>query len=176
MQFNLLPFDHLWREADIRIAVRIDPLPEAVSVHYRLTGPLQRLELPAAADVPTRKDDLWQNTCFECFIRRQGEAGYREFNFSPSGDWNIYRFTGYREGMTPEQAVARLPMKMQQDPQMFELTTVIDRVTLGLQDHPLQMAVCAVTRTRNGDVGYWAVHHPVARPDFHHPSGFAIQI
>ena len=33
------------------------------------------------------------------FIRPEDGEGYYEFNFSPSGEWAAYRFSGYREGM-----------------------------------------------------------------------------
>ena len=33
------------------------------------------------------------------FVSRGGQKSYREYNFSPSGDWAAYEFAGYREGM-----------------------------------------------------------------------------
>jgi hypothetical protein len=28
----------------------------------------------------------------------------------------------------------------------------------------------------DGVLSYWALRHPAARPDFHHPEGFALEI
>ena len=41
---------------------------------------------------------LWRRTCCEAFVRVPGEEAYYEFNFSPSGEWTVYRFSRYREG------------------------------------------------------------------------------
>ncbi len=58
-----------------------------------------------AARAPQQRDELWRRTCCECFARREAEAAYLEFNFSPSGDWAVYRFEGYRRGQSrPELA------------------------------------------------------------------------
>ena len=43
-----------------------------------------------------RRDGLWEHTCFEAFIGCVDDAGYYEFNLSPSKDWQCYRFEAYR--------------------------------------------------------------------------------
>ena len=58
--------------------------------------------------VGDRADVLWQHTCFEAFVAPAGAPGYHEFNFSPSLDWAIYRFSAYREGMSPAE-IGRSP-------------------------------------------------------------------
>ena len=63
---------------------------------YRVSGDLRNL-LVAVAEPPARADDLWRHTCFEAFVSGAGGA-YREFNFSPSGRWQAYAFSSYREG------------------------------------------------------------------------------
>ncbi len=42
-----------------------------------------------------RADELWKTTCCELFVY-DGGGRYREFNFSPSGQWAGYVFSGYR--------------------------------------------------------------------------------
>ena len=61
-------------------------------------------------DGPQRRDGLWQHTCFEAFFGVLGSDDYWEFNLAPSGDWNVYRFAGYRAGQTPETAYGPLPL------------------------------------------------------------------
>ncbi len=53
--------------------------------------------LPANSE-PDRTDGLWKTTCFEIFLRKPGEGGYIEFNFSPSTQWAAYQFRSHREG------------------------------------------------------------------------------
>ena len=48
-----------------------------------------------------RADNLWLSTCFELFLAGESQPGYTEFNVSPSGAWNCYRFDDYRHGMQP---------------------------------------------------------------------------
>src|SRR5690606_4833582 len=44
------------------------------------------LLLPAP-QAPGPADGLWAHTCCEAFVAVAGETGYREYNFSPSGQW-----------------------------------------------------------------------------------------
>ena len=48
-----------------------------------------------------RTDELWRHTCFEVFVGLPESEAYCELNFSPSGEWAMYGFVGYRRGMTP---------------------------------------------------------------------------
>jgi hypothetical protein len=36
-----------------------------------------------------------------------------------------------------------------------------------------QLGLTAVVEAADGSLSYWALRHPVARPDFHHRDGFA---
>ena len=56
-----------------------------------------------------RADDLWRTTCFELFVAGEGTA-YREYNFSPSGQWAAYDFDDYRAGM--RNAPARIETEL----------------------------------------------------------------
>ncbi len=72
--------------------------PTLVKVHYRLGGDIGNLAIPSHAE-PIRADGLWQHMCFELFVRARDEAGYLEFNFSPSTQWAAYRLSGYRTAL-----------------------------------------------------------------------------
>jgi hypothetical protein len=76
-------------------AVMVEWRPKAggLELTYRVEG--RALALPASA-VPARADNLWKTTCFELFLGQAGTT-YREFNFSPSGQWATYAFAAYRE-------------------------------------------------------------------------------
>ena len=78
------------------LCVGLEWLPEGhLKLRYELTGDLTQLRIPAPQS-PGEADGLWEHTCFEAFIAVEGEAGYHEFNFSPSGQWAAYAFSDYR--------------------------------------------------------------------------------
>src|SRR5215469_6591442 len=70
---------------------------DELRISYRLEGDLGRIRLPAPR-APRIASDLWRHTCFEAFIAVEGQPAYHEFNFSPSGEWAVFAFSGYREG------------------------------------------------------------------------------
>ena len=43
-----------------------------------------------------RQDQLWLKDCFEFFLKID-KSSYLEFNFSPDGSWNAFKFSDYRE-------------------------------------------------------------------------------
>ena len=118
----------------------------ALALTFSLTGDVVRLRIPTPQ--PSRRaDGLWQHTCFEAFIRHEGEPGYYEFNFAPSGAWAAYAFSRYRDGAPLAPLCARL-----------------------------QLALSAVIEDKQGVLSYWALTHPPGRPDFHHPDAFVLEL
>src|SRR5271166_4797877 len=76
--------------------------PDILVFQYSLDADMSRVRVPLPG-VGGRADALWKHTCFEAFVASADAPGYHEFNFSPSLDWAIYRFSSYREGMSPAQ-------------------------------------------------------------------------
>jgi hypothetical protein len=73
--------------------------------HYSLAADMSRVRVPASG-VGGPADALWKHTCFEAFVAGADASGYHEFNFSPSHDWAIYRFSAYRERMSRAESGA----------------------------------------------------------------------
>ena len=137
------------------------------SIRFDLFGRPGDLALPARATVPVRADRLWETTCFEFFLAPADSPGYWEFNLSPSGCWNVYGFSGYREGMHEEGSFTSLP---------FEVALQADVLSVGLEtdiggilgpERAVDIGTCAVLEGEEGDLSYWAPAHFAARPDFH---------
>ncbi len=40
----------------------------------------------------------------------------------------------------------------------------------------VRCALSAVLENDDGELSYWALHHPAATPDFHHPAGFVMEL
>lgn len=145
---------------------------EALVVRYTLTAPLDTLRLPLASAAPARRDELWRHTCFELFV--MGADGvYHEFNFSPSGDWQAYRFEAYRRrGGTQPATAPRLDIR--RNPTTLTLDARVPRAAL--PTHPVNAALTAVIEDAAGVLSYWALHHAPGKPDFHHPAGFTVAL
>lgn len=119
-----------------------------------------------------RADDLWTTTCFELFLRDRA-GGYREFNFSPSGRWAAWRFTGYREGM--EHAEMADPPEMAGDSGAF-LYALTVTVPMAVLDGADAAGMSAVIEEKDGTKSYWALAHAPGKPDFHDPACFALSL
>jgi len=148
----------------------------ALALTFSLTGDVVRFRIPTPQ--PSRRaDGLWQHTCFEVFIRHEGEPGYYEFNFAPSGAWAAYAFSRYRDGAPLAQAVdPRIAVRRAE--QQLELDALIRLECLPLAPlcARLQLALSTVIEDKQGVLSYWALTHPPSRPDFHHPDAFVLEL
>jgi hypothetical protein len=116
--------------------------------------------------------------CFEAFVARADAPSYYEFNFSPSRDWAIYRFSAYREGMSPAEIGQAPKISVRRDDDGLEFQSAVRLGHLAdLRDAAhLRIALAAVIEDENGRLSYWGLRHPPGKPDFHHPNGFALEV
>ena len=153
--------------------------PDLLSVHYSLQGDMPHIRVPVAGALPPgRTDGLWKHTCFEAFIRPDDSHGYYELNFSAAKQWAAYRFSTYREGMTPVELPREPDISVRQTPHNLELdVNVALPFELGGPLHPRpRLALAAVVEEDSGRLCYWSARHPQGRPDFHHPDGYLIEL
>jgi hypothetical protein len=139
-----------------------------LAVRYRIEGDLERLRIPAPRP-PAPGERLWQHTCCEIFVARPGMAAYREFNLSPSGEWAAYAFQRYRDGAP--FAISDPKIALRRSPGELEL-----QASIPAEEGKLRIALAAVIEDREGALSYWALRHPAAKPDFHHPDAFALEL
>ncbi|MBK1680650.1 hypothetical protein [Rhodocyclus tenuis] len=193
----------------------------ALLIDYRLDYPAARagavgetgslaplLQIPAAG-MPLPADRLWAFTCFELFVGRVGQPGYREFNFSPSGQWAGWTFRDYRQrdedaGAPPlpapqlawwragDAATAALPPRIAEPVALPDnasplalggkclpllvLRAVLPAAALPTGAGALQLGLSAVVVRGDGDAAYFALQHPLERPDFHDRAGFVLSL
>jgi len=147
-----------------------------LALRYRVEGDLERLRIPPPR-APAPGERLWQHFCCEAFVAPAaapaaagaGAGSYREFNFSPSGEWAAYAFERYREGG---------PLAVP-DPGIAVRTDGALELSASVEVDPaakLRVALCVVIEERDGALSYWALAHPAPRPDFHLPEGFALEL
>jgi hypothetical protein len=103
------------------------------------------------------------------FVAAKGDAGYREFNLSPSGEWAAYAFEDYRRG-GPLDAMPEIVVRTHAT--RLELSA---RVPLREQG-PLDVGLSVVVEDQDGALSYWALRHGPGRPDFHRRDAFALAL
>lgn len=159
---------------EVRVSRREDAL---FTFAYILKGDLACIRLPSHA-LARRVDRLWEHTCFEAFVRAKGQAGYYEFNFSPSGEWAVYAFRGYRECEPMNDDRLNPKIAVQKEAETLELRAVIrlDRLSKIQPGSILRLGLSAVVEDINGRLSHWALKHPLGKPDFHHPDAFAMEL
>ncbi len=140
---------------------------------YLLEGELEGLRIPVAGSL-LPADRLWAHSCCELFLARDGERAYREYNFSPSGQWAGYGFRDYRERIGGLSLPAP-EMRWRQDARCLSLDVDLPMAALPPGDGELCLALTMVLQLADGSLSYWALQHPPGRPDFHHRAGFALR-
>jgi hypothetical protein len=122
---------------------------------------------PSQVQLPQRMHNLWESTCFECFIGVENNDSYIEINVSPSGDWQAYEFTSYRHGQQDCKNIQVAKIFLNEPNGSQSLAYQIDI------DHPLfvtsmlKISVSAVLAFKSDELSYYAGHHPTSKPDFH---------
>jgi hypothetical protein len=140
------------------------------TIWFGVGAPATRFVIPPS-EAAGRKDDLWRTTCFEAFLRGEGEA-YREWNFAPSGDWAAYDFASYRKGSS-EPEVAPPYIRMEDNMTWWTVGATI----AGDAEQSLHLGLSAVLEEIDGTKSYWAVSHPEGdKPDFHDAACFAAHL
>jgi hypothetical protein len=153
------------------------PRVGSLELSYIVTGQMSGIRMPSAA-ANVRSDRLWRHTCFEAFVRATPDIGYYELNFSPSGQWAAYQFSGYRDGMRVAGEITGVPLEVRSSPDGCVLRASLEPNRFaGLPaDRAWRLGLSAVIEDTSGDLSYWALAHPPGRPDFHHADGFACEL
>ena len=126
---------------------------------FRVRGDISKLVIPPPAE-PRRAENLWRTTCFELFVAGEGSS-YREYNFSPSGQWAAYEFDGYRSGML--KLDARFEIELYQEKNELQLSAEI-RTEF---PNPAMVGLTAVIEETDGAIRYWSSAFAPGKPDFH---------
>ena len=187
---HLLPHPRVSRGPVESITARVFAVrAQALTLQFALRGDLRRIRIPPEAD-GGRADGLWRHTCFEAFVRRADAPGYLELNFSPSGRWQAYQFTAYREGMMPadlpqpasitigqRERVDAVPEVNAAHDDALVLEALVHLPVPGAQaGAELRLALSAIVEDAAGALSYWALRHGPGQPDFHHPDAFVLTL
>jgi hypothetical protein len=174
--FVLQPFAPASPPPPYRLTGVISRRTGKLAICYELQGPLGELAIPSPASLPARRHGLWQETCFELFLAVRNTQPYWEFNLSPAGHWNVYRFEAYRQVRQEEAAFSSLPFEVQTEPDSLRLALEVELAPLVSDKQVLEGGISAILQGKSGALSYWALAHFGSQPDFHRRDGFLISL
>lgn len=169
---NLIPFQHF--TSPITLKGDIQRLGADLRLKFEISDPLGALGRftrfsQTGSQIP-REDGLWNETCFEMFLRPQGGKAYYEFNFSLKPAWNEYVFQDYRKPQPPTPSDEFRLRQMQWDGRILQ----IDLYSLKPISQ-FEASLTAVLKETKGDKHYLALAHKGRKADFHLPESFILK-
>ena len=172
--FSLVPF-----AAENSLATKlignIERQENLLTIYYQLEK-ISQIKLSEVVEKPIRQFDLWEHTCFEFFLGLKGSSQYWEFNLSPAGHWNIFRFPDYRRDIAEEMKFNSLPFQVSQHDNCLRLKLKVNLSPIISPQQNLEIGITAVVEDRENQLSYWALTHPVNQADFHHRDSFLINL
>ena len=164
MRFKIVPFvtcpgiPHLTGNLTrVNNRLRVEFLPAAYP----------NISWPAPHSTPKRVDELWQSTCFECFIGNNRDASYIEINASPEGHWQAYHLSDYRTNLILSKDTMVSTQITSSEPARTSVILDIDISNPQFVTEDWKISVCAVLKDQNNKLYYFAGEHPRSQPDFH---------
>lgn len=156
--------------SDLKLEADVSRAGQSLKLVYKITDSKNLLNLPAnftTDDKISREDGLWNDTCFELFLRPVGKKSYYEFNFSLKPAWNEYFFESYRSPQPPKQCQDISLKKIQWNGEFLEIELN------GLNaEEKFEISLTAVLKEKSGVIHYMALKHAGNEPDFHHIDSF----
>ncbi|MEH1783287.1 MAG: DOMON-like domain-containing protein [Nostoc sp.] len=174
--FSLQPFPSTESFPNLKITGNISRNANQLTICYTLGGDLKEIAIPRPSNAPSRKYELWQDTCFEFFLGIKNSQRYWEFNLSLAGHWNVYHFDGYRQGMQEETTFEKLPFSVQNQADGLVLTLDVDLGKIISAEQAIEVGITTVIKYRAGEVTYWALTHRGVEADFHLRDSFIVKL
>lgn len=165
------------REPPCTVSAAVARERTTLALGFALEAERGALRIPERKPAAARRDGLWRATCFEAFVAPSGDAAYWEVNVAPSGDWNVYRFAGYRTGMAPEERLATLASSLETRDGGLVLRAALELGAIPeLAGRALDVGLAAVVELGDGTLAYFALRHGGAQPDFHRRDGLVLRV
>ncbi len=163
---KLIPFSS--SQLELSIEASLEAQSSGFLLSFEITGKnIDQVLLSPKSPKPSRKNDLWKETCFECFFGVGNSKQYFEFNGSTSGDWALYSFDDYRKGMKEVETFQQPFMeKLEKTENVLSVAWRIPYFTkLILQNASITSVIKFGAQA--DEVSYWALKHAGEKPDFH---------
>jgi hypothetical protein len=164
MQFEIVPFVPC--PGVTKLSGNVSRTNNQLSVEF-LPMVLTDILWPARDSQPKRLDNLWQFTCFECFVGTNREASYLEINASPEGHWQAYHLSDYRTNLQPSKDTHVTVRTKSSAQALSSIGMRVDISDPAFVTEDWQISVSAVLKSKSGVLHFFAATHPHDRPDFH---------
>lgn len=179
---ELTPFGKI-SKYDFNLTCDVSRHESEFNLRYNLKGPINDLIIPQnSGGVPKRMNGLWETTCFEAFIKNSNYTPYLEFNFAPSGHWNAFIFSDYREAMREFTGIKKMHVELKSNDGELSLNCnlVMKRPKGFLEsdfaEKKIKMGISAILHLKNDNKLSYALNHPLLKVDFHHEDGFIYKL
>lgn len=179
MRQNLSNFFQDWPETRVHAEVNVSATQ--MKIAYMVEG-IENLLIPPPSPTPQFREGLWRHTCFEFFVRPNSLMHYVEFNFSPSGDWAVFGFSGYRVAQEKfDSSGMVVGVHCEKTTSSLQMEATLDRRALNkhfIQDKPWEFrsSLTTVLESLDQKISYWALNHGKIKPDFHLPETFVLPV
>ncbi len=170
---NLFPFESNL-SSPLTLSGDLERTGSNLILTFELTDPAHNLELPPAfrAEGPQvkREDGLWNDTCFEMFLRPARSRTYYEFNFALTPAWNEYIFSDYRTPQPPEACADFSLQYIHWDGRNLKI-----ELKGANAETMFDISLNAVLKEKSGVKHYMALAHKGAKADFHLAENFILK-
>jgi hypothetical protein len=163
--------DEIWT-IEACVAVERD---SRITLAFTVRGEVERIAIPPIRS-PRFVEGLWQHTCFELFLARDGDDGYFEINLSPSREWAVFSFQGYRSGAASHTAGPPIEIFLERAGETLRLEASLQLPEALREARTFNAGLCAVVEDSEGSHSYWALRHDNEKPDFHDRRGFTMRV
>ncbi|WP_455211064.1 DOMON-like domain-containing protein [Kaarinaea lacus] len=157
------------------ISLNLSKSRNEISAQFQLLGDTARIRWPKPSAEVTQGHELWKHTCFELFCSHPDSPKYWEYNFSPSRQWAIYAFDGYRQSAPSPATHPPVIEPPQLSDSAFTLQVRFN-LEPQLNDKSLIIGVSAVIETIDDQRHYYALKHCGKKPDFHLRESFVLKM
>jgi len=147
-----------------------------IVIDFILKGDTSLIKHSPITPTPQRKNNLWQSTCFEVFTATTSHPYYSEYNISPSHDWNVYTFKGYREGQSLDPLIGSIKVKTLYSNEKLSGITASLPLPPRLAGKEIALGISCVLQDIHDHLNYYALVHPNRKPDFHDKRSFVIRL
>ncbi len=146
---------------------------------YQLEGDLDLIQWPVPVDKPVRKSGLWRETCFELFISSPSDTSYSEFNYSPTGQWQCFSFSDYRNNMSQSNEISLIKSQFIREGNRVSVDLALS--LSGGADVEGGKSSClvglsAILLDQGNNYHYFALAHGIQKPDFHLKSTHVLEL
>jgi hypothetical protein len=183
---DLVPFEEIsaGKPWEYKLMARTHRDSAKVLIEFKIVGKIPMVDLGKLgfSAGPNRENFLWQHTCFEGFVGLPNDEKYFEFNVTPLGGWNFYRFKSYREDMVEDVRVPHIVSIHSKKASEYTVKCEIDFSEVKEvkeyweKGDTLPLGLSAVIEMKSGEKTYCALKHCAKTPDFHLRESFSLRL